>query len=89
MINNCAPLGYQRLAALATAAPLTIPKAARAALIQAESQPVRWRDDGTAPTASAGMLLDAGETLFYVGSLDALRFIEAQAPAVLNVSFYG
>ncbi len=89
MIDNCAPLGYQRLAALGDPAPLTVPKAARAALIQAENQPVRWRDDGTAPTASAGMLLDAGATLFYVGSLGALRFIEAQASATLNVSFYG
>jgi len=89
MIENYAPVGYQRLTSLTTAAGLTVPAAARAALIQAESQPVRWRDDGTAPTASTGMLIDAGETLFYVGNLGALRFVESQSTAALNVSFYG
>jgi len=58
------------------------------ALIQAEDQDVRWRDDGTAPTAAAGMLLCAGESMWYCGDIRAIQFIEVAASAKLNVSFY-
>ena len=58
------------------------------ALIQAETQSVRWRDDGTAPTSSVGTLLAAGESMFYEGDLNQLRFIVVTASAKLNVTFY-
>jgi hypothetical protein len=58
------------------------------ALIVAETQAVRWRDDGTAPTASVGMPLAVGTSLSYDGDLKAVRFIEQTASAKLNVSYY-
>jgi len=81
--------GYQQITALSSAAALTVPDEARIALIQAESKSVRWRDDGTNPTASVGMVLDAGAAMLYDGSLSAIRFIETAASAKLNISYYG
>ena len=60
----------------------------RMAVIQCTGQNVRWRDDGTAPTASVGMTLVVGDTLYYDGDLNAIRFIEVTTTAVLNVSYY-
>jgi hypothetical protein len=49
---------------------------------------VRWRDDGTAPTASLGMLIQPGGELDYVGDLNNIQFIEVAAGAQLEVSLY-
>ena len=47
------------------------------ALIECESQQVRWRDDGTAPTSTVGILMNVGDILTYDGTkLAALKFIE-------------
>lgn len=81
--------GYQQITSLSSAAALTVPDEARIALIHAESKSVRWRDDGTNPTTSVGMVLDAGAIMLYDGSLSAIRFIETAASAKLNVSYYG
>ena len=59
------------------------------ALIQCETQDVRWTDDPDVdPTASVGMLLKVNTVLEYSGDLGKLRFIQVAATAVLNVSFY-
>jgi hypothetical protein len=58
------------------------------ALIQTESQTVRWTDNGETPTAGKGMRLAPGDTLYYDGDLSALKVIEEAASAKLNVSFY-
>lgn len=83
------PLGYQQITSLAAAAALTVPAGATAALISAESQGIRWRDDGTNPTSSVGMPIAAGESIFFTGSLSAFRAIEQTASAKLNVNYYG
>lgn len=88
------PMGYQQITSLSAAVALTVPTAgpgsapARMAIIQAEAQIVRWRDDGTNPTASVGMTIAAADTLIYTGDLTAIKFIEATASAKLNVSYY-
>jgi hypothetical protein len=82
------PVGYQQLTGMSSATGLTVPAGAQFALIVAETQNVRWRDDGTNPTASVGMLLTTGTTLVYEAGLSAIRFIAATAGAVLNVSYY-
>lgn len=81
-------LGYQQITSLSAAAALTVPTGATMALIVAETQGVRWRDDGTAPTSSVGMPLAAGVSLSYDGDLRAIRFIQQTASATLNVSYY-
>lgn len=82
---------FQQITALSSATALTVPSGAKVALIQAESQSVRWRPDGstTAPTASVGMVLAAGETLPFTGDLSTIRFIETAASAKLNVAYFG
>lgn len=84
------PLGYIQMTSLASAVPLTatIPAQAKLVLLQAETQSVRWRDDGTNPTASVGMLIAAGSMMIYTGNPSNLKVIETTASAKLNVSYY-
>ena len=81
-------LGHQQITSLSASTALTVPTGATMALIIAETQAVRWRDDGTAPTASVGMPLATGVSLSYDGDLKAIRFIEQTASAKLNVAYY-
>ena len=81
-------LGYQQITSLSASTALSAPVGATMALIVAETQAVRWRDDGTAPTASVGMPLATGVSLSYDGDLKTIRFIEQTASATLNVSYY-
>ena len=83
------PLGYQQITSLGSATGLTVPTGAKMAVITAESQIVRYRDDGTNPTASVGMTIAAGSSVTYTGALGAIKFIEATASAKLNISYYG
>jgi len=82
-------LGYQQITDLSSAAALTVPSGATVAVIQAEAQSIRWRDDGTDPTTSVGMPVAAGETIFFTGSLSGFSAIEVAASAKLNISYYG
>ena len=94
-ITSC--MGYQQITSLSSAQSLTVPQVdpvtglnakPTIALITPETNGVRWRDDGTAPTASVGMPLAAGVTLQYDGDLSRIRFIEQTASAKLNISYY-
>jgi len=80
--------GYQQITGLNIFKTLTVPANAGAALIQATGQPVRYRDDLVTPTASVGMLLANGDSMWYTGDLGALRFIETAASATINVLYY-
>lgn len=83
------PAGYVQLTSISSATALSsIPTGVKLTLIQAESQAVRWRDDGSNPTASAGMVIAAGDTLVYNGNPSALKVIETTASAKVNVSYY-
>jgi hypothetical protein len=83
------PLGYTQITC-ATSTGLTIPAGTSLILIQPQTQAVRWRDDGGAPTATVGYPLAAGSELRYTAKgMAALRFIEQTASALLNVTFYG
>jgi hypothetical protein len=81
--------GYQNLTIPAASTALTVPSGAKRALIQCESADVRWRDDGTAPTATVGMRLDNGSSMEYTGDLAAIRFIRRTGSSgTINVSYY-
>lgn len=82
------PLGFQQLTSLSTAISLTPPANASIAVLQAEDQNVRWRDDGTSPTATVGMYIVADDFFAYTGDLNAVEFIEETASAKLNVAYY-
>ena len=83
-----APLGYQQITSLSAATALTVPSGASLAWVQAEVNNVRFRDDGTNPTASVGFLLLATNDFTYIGDLSAVKFIETTASATLNVLYY-
>jgi hypothetical protein len=94
--QRAVPLGYCQIAA-ATLASVTglascsggIPAGANMILMQAEAQNIRWRDDGTNPTTAVGMLLlSAQAPVPYTGTISALKFIDATAGGLLDVSFY-
>lgn len=94
-ITSC--MGYQQITSLSSAQSLTVPAVnpqtglasqPSFALIVCETQAVRWRDDGTAPTSSVGMPLAVGVTLQYDGDLTKIKFIEQTGSAKLNISYY-
>jgi hypothetical protein len=87
---NMVPKGDEKIINLNTVKTLTPPAGATAALIQATTQNVRWRDSGSDPTANTGIaIITAQPPFWYTGDLTAIRFIEEAASAVLNVSYYG
>lgn len=90
-------MGYGQEAALSTAKNLPSQpstdkngqsKRPLIAAIIAETQSVRWRDDGVAPTASVGMLLPVNTVFVYDGDISRIQFIETTASASLSVSYY-
>jgi hypothetical protein len=60
------------------------------AIVTAEAQAVRWRDDGTNPTATVGYPLSTSVELVIKGAaqLAAIKFIQQSATANLNISYY-
>lgn len=86
------PLVYAQETALSGAKNLpSIPTGDRSyrVLVQAEAQAIRWRDDGTDPTASIGMIIPVNTVLEYDGDINKFRMIETTASAKANVSYYG
>lgn len=87
------PLGYCQLTSVDASTLVSscsggIPAGATTALIVAEAQAIRYRDDGVAPTATVGMPLAVGVTILYPGTLGAVRVISQTAGAKVNVLFY-
>lgn len=67
------------------------PTQADYAVICAYDQAINWRDDGTAPTATAGsggQGIAAGNCIPYNGTFSQLQFIQETGGAVAGVSFY-
>lgn len=86
------PCGYQQLT-VTTLQSLTIPAACNGApvlaVIKVETQAVRYRDDGTAPTSSVGMPVAVTDApIYYEGTISALQFIAQVSGGVVDVSYY-
>ncbi len=81
-------LGYQQINDVSSAVPLTVPAGARRAVVVALDQAVRWRDDGTSPTATVGIPLAVDTPLVLTEALGAIEFFERVAGAELNISYY-
>lgn len=99
------PLGYQQLTVSTVAVGLTLPtstiktgdlagtgsvtRRAGYSVIRCATAAVRWRDDGTAPTATVGIPLNVGDELDYDGDASAIKFIRSGgADATLDISYY-
>ncbi|MCC8963772.1 hypothetical protein H8A95_15990 [Bradyrhizobium sp. Pear76] len=65
-----------------------IPSGARSATIAVETQAIRYRDDGTAPTSTVGMPVAVGQTIVYQGTLSKIQLISQTAGAKVSVLFY-
>lgn len=65
----------------------SIPAGTRGVTIQPEAV-VRWRDDGTAPTATVGMKIAIDQAWIYGGDVSLIRLITATT-AVVNLYFEG
>jgi hypothetical protein len=89
------PLGYQQLSAatLASATSLTVPAGATAADfgVNPTGTAVRYRDDGTAPTAALGMVINGLNypPLHYTGDLSKIQFILSTGAPILDILYYG
>lgn len=87
-------LGYSQIlnASLAASVGISIPAAVASqvgfAIIQCQGGTVRWRDDGTAPTATIGMSIASGAELDYAGDFANLRFISSSGTPILDISLY-
>lgn len=85
------PRGYEQVTVGVAAVGLTVPSGAQRAVVVVEAQPLRYRDDGTDPTALIGMLCVA-TTRFDIESREALLAFKAirsgGTDSVLSVSYY-
>ncbi len=89
--GHLVPILFQQIVAtgLLTATGLpNVPDGTKLAMIQVTGQNLRWRDDGTNPTATVGMRLVANDILVYSGVMSAIKFIEETTSAVLNITYY-
>ena|SRR6185436_4524498 len=90
-------LGYQQAVAgtfdaakTLAAAGITIPQGTALVYISCEAQAIRWRDDGSAPTAAIGMPLAVGvERAYTARNIASMQIISAVAGAIVNFTFYG
>lgn len=85
-------LGYQQLTVDGTARSFTLPagRTVRLAVAVVETNPIRYRDDGTAPTASVGTPVDPKNTIYICsGSVASFQAIRTGSSAVLNIHYYG
>jgi hypothetical protein len=84
-------VGFQALTVSTAAVGFTVPVGAEMAVTSQELADVRWRDDGTNPTASVGMYnLSGGGMIICTRSLSAIRFIRAgSTDALISAVFYG
>jgi hypothetical protein len=84
------PKGYTKTVSAGAVITLTVPAGASRVLLKAETKGFRWRDDGTNPDGTTGMLIDTGDEFWYTGQLRAIRLIEdgASSTATLHASFY-
>lgn len=96
------PLGYCQITSLTSAVALvsascssgSVPTGATIAQICVEAQAVRYRDDGTAPTTTIGMLVTPQSSTipncypYAITPFSAAQFIAVTTGAIIDVSFY-
>lgn len=85
-------LGYERITVGTAIKSLTVPTGAGAALFQAETADIRWRDDTNAGSVAAGtgLVMTAGAAPFYhAGALSSFRAVRSgTVDATLHVVYY-
>lgn len=80
-------LFYRKLSSLATS--VQCPSGGgRAVMFKVSGAAIRYRADGTAPTTANGIPVSIGESVWYVGDLTKLQFIEQTASAVIDLHVF-
>ena len=95
-LGTLVPMGYEEIAVSTvaigfTAATIrTATTAANYAYVFVGTNAIRWRDDGSNPTAAVGQPAAAGERIEVCGlkAVSAIKFIRQSADATLFVSYY-
>lgn len=95
-LGTLVPMGYEEIAVSSTAIGFTAATiqtstaSANFAYVYVGSNSIRWRDDGSNPTAAVGQPAAAGERLQVCGkkAVGAIKFIRQSADATLFVSYY-
>lgn len=92
------PLGYCQMTSVATAKALatancttgSVPTQVNNAIAEicVSGAAIRYRDDGTAPTASIGIPVAAGNCFQYSGNIPGLQIIQQAASATIDATFY-
>ena len=85
-------LGYQQVAAggADVAFSPTIPAGTESIEVAVSAQAIRWRADGTTPTAAIGMPVAVGSSVvFSFQQLSLLQLIAQVAGAALDITYYG
>jgi hypothetical protein len=73
---------------VASATNLTVPAGATIAEICVETNAVRYRDDGTAPTSTIGIPVASGTCFQYAGNLLAIQFIAQTGSPTIDAEYY-
>jgi len=86
-------LGFERIAGITTTAVglPNVPPDAAYAYIQADGGDLRWRDDGTNPTATVGHMLKRNDDHWYTVDKLPISFIrdtDEADPTNLHVTYY-
>ncbi len=86
------PAEYSAVATItsATAVELTAPTGARYAVVKVISNPIRVRDDGTAPTSVSGFSLEVGDIVNLLSreQIAGFKAIAQDGNAGLEISYY-
>ncbi len=71
-----------------TATSLTVPTGATFALLVPTVQDCRYTDDGTTPTLTVGVLLEAKKPFWVTSSLSTVQLFNAVAGSIVDVLYY-
>lgn len=91
MQSEVSPKGFEQLTVTTESVGLTIPHGTEMAIISQEGGNLRYRDDGTAPDETTGLVSSVGSMITICrNSLDRVRFYRVgDTDAVLNIAYYG
>jgi hypothetical protein len=91
MAETYQPTGFEQLNTDTVVSPTpAVAAGAKGCYMSAEGQVVRWRDDGTNPTAALGlrMAITGVNPFCYHGDPGRLRFLGEAAGGKVNLSFF-
>lgn len=80
--------GFVQVSGFSTATAFTPPAGSTLCIVQAEGASVRFRTDGTNPTASVGQLMQIGQPLSLSANLAGTRFVPTAGTATLDADCY-